>query len=105
MNASDQSSGEAGPIQGVFDFESGSMNGFANWRRQQERWLAALRAEWGLPIARRVRIKLKTMDDELVGQLKLVELPGSLDKRVPLRLIVDGIEVWPADIERCVVLE
>ena len=105
MNASDQYPGEAGPIQGVFDFESGSMNGYANWRRQQERWLTALRAEWGLPIARRVRIKLKTMDDELVGQLKLVELPVTIDKRIPLRLVVDGIEVWPADIEHCVVLE
>jgi hypothetical protein len=34
-----------------------------------------------------------------------VELPVTIDKRIPLRLVVDGIEVWPADIEHCVVLE
>ena len=105
MNAPYRNLDEAGPIQGVFDFESGSMNGYANWRRQQERWLTAMRAEWGLPIARQVRIKLTTMDDELVGQLKLVHLPVRIDKRIPLRLSVDGIELWPADIERCVVIE
>ena len=105
MNLPDHDPADVGPVQGVFDFEFGSMNGYANWRQQQERWLAAVRAEWRLPVGRHVRIKLKTMDHELVGKLKAVDLPVTIDKRIPLRLNVDGVDVWPADIERCVVIE
>ena len=40
------------PVQGLFDFESGSMNGYQNWRRQQEERLQATRNEWRLPVRR-----------------------------------------------------
>lgn len=105
MNPVENDPAEASPVQGVFDFESGGMNGYANWHQQQERWLAAVRAEWRLPVAKHVRIKLKTMDHELAGKLKVMDPPVTIDKRIPLRLSIEGIEVCSADIERCVVIE
>ena len=93
------------PIQGVFDFESGHMNGYENWRREQELRLQAIRNEWGLPVRKHVRIRLKNIDGEFEGELRLVTQPVTIDRRVPLHLRVDNIDVFPPDIEQCVVIE
>ena len=94
-----------GPIQGVFDFESGCMDGYQNWQKQQEERLEAIRREWGLPINNRVRIKLKNVIGEIEGKLQLREHPDTIDRCVPLYLKVANFEVFIADIENCVVLE
>ncbi len=94
-----------GPIQGEFDFESGCMDGYLNWQKQQEEQIEAIRKEWGLPINSRVRIKLKNMIGEIVGKLQLVEHPDAIDRNVPLYLKVANFENFIADIENCVVLD
>ncbi|HUF62163.1 MAG TPA: hypothetical protein VMN36_08825 [Verrucomicrobiales bacterium] len=104
---------ELGPIdaesersaQGVFDFESGHLDGFANWRREQESRLEAIREEWGLPVGRKVRIRLHTMDGELEGMLRLATMPVSVDRRIPLRLRLGRVDLTPPDIESWVVID
>lgn len=96
---------ESQTVQGVFDFESGNADGFANWRRQQEALLDAIRREWLLPVGRRVRIRLRNIDSEFEGRLELVEKPTKIDRRQPLHLRVDRVDVFIPDIEQCIVLD
>ena len=92
------------PVQGIFDFDTGHANGFANWEREQQHRVQAIKEEWALPIGRRVRLGLKNIDGEFEGKLELAEFPVSIDRRVPLRLRIAGVEGWSPDIERCVVI-
>jgi hypothetical protein len=93
------------PVQGLFDFESGNMNGYQNWRRQQEERLQAIRNEWRLPVRRRVRLRLKNIDGDFEGILRLVDQPMTIDRRLPLHLRIDNLDVSPDDIEQCVVID
>ena len=87
-------------IQGVFDFERGNSNGFENWQIELENKLVVIRREWSLPVGKRVRVKIKNIDYEFEGVLKLVEYPDRIDKKIPLHLSVERVDVFPADIER-----
>ncbi len=89
--------------QGVLDFENGSLNGFTNWRNQQEQWSAQFRAASGLPIGQIVRLKLQNIDCELVGRLAVVGQPNVVPKATSLRLVVAGVEFAAAEIEHCLV--
>ncbi len=93
------------PAQGTFDFESGNMDGFVNWRRQQEARLEAIRWEWSLPIGRQVTVRLKDIDDDFVGALTLVEQPLSIDRSLPLHLRIGRVEFFSPDIEQCVLMD
>jgi hypothetical protein len=76
-------------VQGIFDFEAGNPDGLANWRREQETRLAAIRAEWNLPLGRPVRIRLIGLDREIEGELRLRADPQVVDhRRRPLDLII-----------------
>jgi len=92
-------------IQGLLDFESGNTNGIENWHREQEEYIVAIRKEWSLPVEKNVRVKLKDIDYEFEGKLKLAERPTSIDKRIPLHLSVDSIDLFPSDIEKLVVID
>jgi len=87
-------------IQGVFDFERGNSNGFENWQDEREKELVSIRREWSLPVGRRVRVKIKNIDYEFEGVLKLVEYPEKIDKKIPLHLSIEKVDIFPADIER-----
>ncbi len=103
--AADADPDETGALQGVFDFETGHADGLENWRRQQEARLEAVRREWSVPVGRRVRLRLRNIDGDFVGTLRLVEQPVTLDRRVPLRLRLDRMDVPIPDIEQCIVLD
>ena len=92
-------------VQHLFDFESANINGYENWRREQENRLEAIRNEWCLPVRRRVRIRLKDIDGDFEGVLRLVDQPLTIDSRLPLHLRIDNLDVFPDDIEQCVVIE
>jgi hypothetical protein len=96
---------ETWPIQGVFDFESGNANGFENWRREREARMEAIRREWRVPVGRRVRIRLRDIDGEFEGTLNLAQQPVAIDRRVPLRLRIDRMDVSIPEIEQCIVLD
>jgi hypothetical protein len=93
-----------GPIQGIFDFDTGHPDGLANWRRQEEERLNAVREVWALPVGRRVRIRLRDIDGEFVGLLKLLRYPTVLNRRLPLQLRVGTVDVAVEDIEVCSVV-
>lgn len=92
------------PIQGIFDFQDGNANGYENWMREQEKKLSAIRAEWRLPLDKRVRVRLVNMDQEFEGYLKLAEIPAVLDHRHPLHLRIERMDFLSTHIEACVVL-
>ena len=94
-----------GPIQGVFDFDSGNADGVANWRREREARLAAIRREWGVPVGRRVRLRLQNVDGEFEGRLQLAHQPEAIDRHLPLRLRLGTMDFLASDIEQCVVRE
>jgi hypothetical protein len=96
---------EGGSFQGVFDFESGNVDGFENWRCQQEARLDAIRKEWSVPVGRRVRIRLRNIDGDFEGKLELVQHPVTIDRRVPLHLRIDRVDVFVPDIEQCIILD
>jgi hypothetical protein len=93
------------PIQGVFDFESGNSDGLANWRREREACLEAVRREWGVPVGRRVRLRLRHMDEEFEGRLQLVRHPLTMDRHRPLHLRLGTVDFFAAEIEWCGVIE
>ncbi|MDD5706661.1 MAG: hypothetical protein PHR35_12120 [Kiritimatiellae bacterium] len=92
-------------IQGVFDFETGNADGFENWRREVEARLEAIRREWCVPVGRRVRMRLRNFDGDFEGPLELLYPPAAIDRRLPLRLRIERMEVAVADIEQCIVLD
>ena len=92
------------PVQGLFDFESGNMNGYDNWRPQHEERLQPIRNEWHLPVRRPVRGRLKNIDGDFERVLRLVDQPLTIDSRLPLHLRIDNPDVLPDDIEQCVVI-
>ena len=93
------------PVQGLFDFESGNMNGYQNWRPQQEERLQAIRNEWPLTVRRRVRLRLKNIDGDFERVLRLVDQPITIDSRLSLHLRIDNLDVFPDDIEQCVIID
>ncbi len=100
-----QKSYKEGPIQGILDFDTGNQDGFENWRREQEARLDAIRREWGLPVGLRVRIRLRNIDGDFEGTLRLSEPPSRIDRRAPLRLKIDNITFSFVEIEKCVVID
>ena len=91
--------------QGLFDFDSGNANGFDNWRQQREERLRLIRNEWGVPVGRRVCLKLREFDHEFTGILMLAEEPLKLDRHLPLLLKIRNIPLTLADIEHCSLLD
>ncbi|MCP5521208.1 MAG: hypothetical protein H7A46_06635 [Verrucomicrobiales bacterium] len=88
-----------GEVQGIFDFEAGNPDGFANWRREQEAWRAAVREEWKLPVGRRVRVRLVGMDREIEGELVLRTHPRVIDHRQTLDLGIGNHAFSSEEIE------
>ena len=69
-------------MQGIFDFDSGNLNGFENWRQEQDAIIEEIKKEWAVPINQYVRLKLKFSHKEVAGKLLLVEKPIKIDKTV-----------------------
>ena len=93
------------PVQGLFDFESGNMNGYQNWRCQQEERVQAIRNEWRLPVRRRVQRRLKNTDGDFESVFRLVDQPLTIDRRLPLHLRIDNLDVFPQNVEQCAVID
>lgn len=91
--------------QGLLDFDSGNTHGFDNWRKQRETRLQLIRREWGVPVGKRVRLKLREFDHEFVGVLMLAEEPRAIDRRQPLLLKIRNVSLGLADIEHCAMLD
>lgn len=87
------------------DFHGPVENGFASWLWDQQQAVKRVIEEWGLPINRRVRVKLVNVDSEFEGILCLAELPLTIDRRRPLALRLAPLTFSSTEIESCAVLE
>ena len=88
--------------QDELDFGRGDPSGYAKWQQERADWLDRIRREVGLPINRRVRVRLRDIDGEFCGLLTLVELPLDLRRARHQRLRVGDFEFTAAEIESCV---
>jgi hypothetical protein len=88
-------------LQGELDFWSGNNAGYERWQQEQEARLAEVRRDFGLPIGRQVRVKLRDFDRELTGRLGLVEFPLNSARGRPPLLRVSGVEFSSAEIDYC----
>jgi len=88
--------------QDELDFGRGDSSGYAQWQHERADWLDRIRREVGLPINRRVRVRLRDIDGEFCGLLPLVELPLDLRQARHQRLRVGDFEFTAAEIESCV---
>jgi len=92
---------QARATQGELDFDGKDAAGYARWQQEQAAWLTRLRREYGFPLGRKVRVKLRDFDREIQGRLGLVELPlqPATSRRVKFR--VATFEFEPEEIEYC----
>jgi hypothetical protein len=88
--------------QDEFDFGCGDPSGYDKWQRERVDQLDRIRRKFGLPINRRVRVRVRDIDGEFCGLLTLVELPLDLHKAHHQRLRVGNFEFTAAEIESCV---
>lgn len=88
-------------LQGELDFSRGDPAGFQRWQDEQADWLKRVRQESGLPVGRRVRLKLRDFDREIRGRLGLVDLPLESARIGHARFRVESIEFAAQEIEYC----
>ncbi len=86
-------------IQGVFDFESGHLNGIENWRVAREAYEEQIRKELHVPLGRRVRIRIRGRGEPLLGKLELAKPPKVLSREVPLDLKVGAVRFSQRNIQ------
>jgi hypothetical protein len=100
VNLVSMSPDERGQVE--FDFGRGDPSGHDKWQQERADQLDRIRRKLGLPINRRVRVRLRDIDGEFCGMLTLVELPLDLQKARQQRLRVGDFEFTAAEIESCV---
>lgn len=90
--------------QGEFDFESGTEEGYRNWRQRLDEQKRAFESRWGIILGRRVRVQLAAIDRPLEGIVRVVSAESA---RSPsqLRLRLGRLEFSPAEIESIVRVE
>ena len=83
--------------QGEFDFDSGSDEGFRNWRRRLDEEKLAFENRWGIILGRRVAVELKWLDRPLEGIVRLASETPPKDAK-SLRLRLGDLEFTPAEV-------
>ncbi len=91
--------------QGIFDFDSGNLDGYENLQREQEERLRLIRQSSGLPVGRWVELTIKGHAGGITGKLDLAAYPDASASRDELELKINQLLVKPADIESCVMLD
>ena len=87
-----------------FDFKDSVVNGYKYWECDQKKIFKEISKTWGLPINRKVRLKLFDIDSEFEGILSLDEFPVSLNKSHPLSLRLPPLVFSSLEIEQCMVI-
>jgi hypothetical protein len=91
--------------QQEMDFRGPVGGGYAAWQWDHDQAVKNISELWGLPLNRRVRLKLINIDSEFVGKLTLAEFPLSLDRRRPLLLRLPPLQFSSTEIEWCAVVD
>ena len=79
--------------------------GYAKFQAEQAEFFRELEDRFGIILNRRVRIKLKDIDQEFEGKLVMAQLLPPDSRKDELRLRVGDIEFYYTDIESAVLLE
>ena len=87
------------------DFHAPVADGYAHWLWDQQQAVQRISEVWGLPINRRVRLKLINIDQDFEGPLRLAQLPPDLNRNHPLSLCLAPMTFSNKEIERCTVLD
>ena len=87
------------------DFHAPVGRGYANCQWDQQQAIKQIAETWGLPVSKRVRLKLANIDSEFEGKLRLAEVPVTIDRRRPFALRVAPLEFSSLEIESCIVIE
>ena len=90
--------------QGEFDFESGSEEGYRNWRQRLDEQKRAFESRWGIILGKRVLVQLIGIDRPLEGIVRVVSTESARTAR-QLRLRLNRMEFSPAEIESIVRVE
>lgn len=86
------------------DFAAPVADGYAIWQWQHTEAVKRIAETWGLPINRRVRLKLANIDSEFEGELRLAEIPLTLNRKRPLALKLAPLTFSSLEIERCTMI-
>jgi hypothetical protein len=77
-------------------------SGYDLWRAECSARNAAIAKCWGLPIGKKVALKLYNIDGEFYGLLAVDVYPSKLNKKEPLRLRQGSMTFFSNEIEACV---
>lgn len=91
--------------QGIFDFDSGNLDGYENLQREQEERLQGIRKSSGLPVGRWVELTIKGHAGAITGKLELASYPDAADGRDDLELKLNKLLIKPTEIQSCVLLD
>lgn len=94
---------ESGQME--FDFHGPVDSGYEVWQADWKKLQATIAERWHLPLNQRVRVNLRDIPGEFVGELRLAARPVRLDPSKPVLLRLDTMTFYSNEIERCSVLE
>ncbi len=97
----------SGDSQLQIDFSHQDDSGYERWKQERLNRVAKLRAAYGLPLLRRVSVRLQGLEDtELVGLLTLPNEPESnIDVKKPLMLRIGSDTFSHHEISSIMVVE
>ena len=86
------------------DFGAPVADGYACWQWEQQAAIRRIAETWGLPLNRKVRLRLAEIDGDFEGVLQLAEMPQKIDRRSPLKLRMQHHVFDITEIEVCTVI-
>ena len=78
--------------------------GHGRFEKERKEALRKLEQRFGLILDRRVRVRIKGLDDEFTGRLVPAQVDRSASRRQGLRLRIGSATFDARDIEQCVLL-
>ncbi|GAA5480800.1 hypothetical protein [Haloferula sargassicola] len=86
--------------QGEFDFDApGDGGGYRRWRERLDEERLRFERRWGVPLGRRVRIRIEGHARSIVGRIELAQSKPSHGKP---RLRIGSLEFTPEEIKSVV---
>jgi len=85
--------------------QNNDVAGYVKFQAEQVKFLRELEDRFGIALNRRVRIKLKDMDQEFEGKLVMAQLLSPVSRDEEFRLRVGSIDFYYTDIEHAVLLD
>ena len=92
-------------LQLGFDFGAPAEDGYAAWQWERKAYGQKIAKAKGLPIGKKVSLKLYGIDYEFTGVLEVARLPVVWDASLDVELRLAKKTFLNTDIERCVVID